>query len=64
MKIIDQLKSKNFLLNIALIILAVIVMFVILTQFLKWYTHHGESLTVPDFKGRTVEEVERICEEK
>lgn len=64
MRFIDQIKSKNFLLNIALIILAIIVMFIILTQFLKWYTHHGESLTVPDFKGRSVEEVERICEEK
>ncbi|RYD76368.1 MAG: PASTA domain-containing protein [Sphingobacteriales bacterium] len=64
MKIIDQIKSRNFLLNIAILALAVIFLFVILTWFLKWYTHHGESLTVPDFKGRTVEEVEQICDEK
>jgi beta-lactam-binding protein with PASTA domain len=31
---------------------------------LKSYTHHSESLTVPDFKGMTIEEVERECNEK
>jgi beta-lactam-binding protein with PASTA domain len=63
-KLLDQIKSKNFFVNIALMFLALIFMFILLTWFLQWYTHHGESLTVPDFKGRTVEEVKQICAEK
>ncbi len=63
-KIIERLKSRNVLINLGLLLLAVIIMFVVLSWFLKWYTHHGESLTVPDFRGRSVEDVEQICEEK
>lgn len=28
------------------------------------YTHHGEALSVPDFTGMTLEEVESLCNEK
>lgn len=32
--------------------------------YLPWRTNHGESFTVPDLKGMTMEEVEEILDEK
>jgi eukaryotic-like serine/threonine-protein kinase len=58
LKFIRFLKSKWFTLNLmaAIVVLAfVIIAFFIL---LKKYTNHGESLTVPDLKGMSVEQAE------
>jgi eukaryotic-like serine/threonine-protein kinase len=63
-RLIESLKSRNFWINIALLVLAVILLFVLMGWFLKWYTHNGESITVPDLRGKSVEEVQRICDEK
>jgi len=62
MNLIHFIKSKDFLKHL---ILAVIVAIVIIsTTFiaLNIYTQHGESFPVPDFKGKTMQEAERIAE--
>ncbi len=64
MNIIQRIKSHKFWLNIGIFVLAVFLIIFIISIFLRIYTHHGESLTVPDFKGRTVAEVQQICEDK
>ncbi|HPD64459.1 MAG TPA: PASTA domain-containing protein [Bacteroidia bacterium] len=64
MLIIDFLKSKIFLRNLLVFIIVFSVLIFSGLKFLKVYTHHGESLSVPDFKGSTIEEVEKICKEK
>lgn len=63
-RIIETLKSRNFWINILLIILALLLLFFLMGKFLKWYTHSGESITVPDLRGKSVAEVQRIIEEK
>ncbi|MDZ4839301.1 MAG: PASTA domain-containing protein [Bacteroidota bacterium] len=58
------IKSLNFWVNIGLFLLAVGILFVFLSYFLKVYTHHSESLTVPDFKGMNEQQVKKLCEDK
>jgi len=62
--IFEFFKSRIFIRNISVLILTLLLLFFIALQFLKIFTHHGESLTVPDFKGYSVSEVEKICKEK
>jgi len=62
--IIEFFKSRIFIRNIIAIVLSLLIMFFLVLQALKIFTHHGESLTVPDFKGYTIQEVEKICKEK
>ncbi len=42
----------------------IILLFVGVNFYLQYYTNHGQSLTVPDFGGMSMEEVERTCEDK
>lgn len=57
-------KDKSIWLNLLVIIVAFIAIIIFLSFILKWYTNRGESLSVPDFKGMTLKEVEEICSEK
>jgi len=52
---------KRFLLHFLLII-GILVVIVLFTQsWLKQFTRHGQSLTVPDFSGMTVEQAQRAA---
>jgi len=62
--LLDRIKSRSLWINFGMFIIAVFLLIFLLALFLRIYTHHGESLTVPDFKGRTVAEVIQLCEEK
>ncbi len=64
MNIIQRIKTRKFWINIGIFILSVFLVIFLLSVFLRIYTHHGESLTVPDFKRRTIAEVQQICDEK
>lgn len=64
MNIIQRISNRKFWINIGVFILSVFMVIFLLSVFLRIYTHHGESLTVPDFKGRTIDEVQKICDEK
>lgn len=64
MNLLDRIKSRSLWINLGLFIVAVFALIFLLAFFLRIYTHHGESLTVPDFKGRTVAEVIQLCDEK
>jgi len=60
----QRITNKKFWINIGAFILSVLLVIILLSVFLRIYTHHGESLTVPDFKGRTIDEVQKICDDK
>ncbi len=62
MKLIHFLTSKDFLKQ--LIIAAIVAIVIISTTFiaLNIYTQHGDSFPLPDFKGKTIEEAEKIAE--
>lgn len=58
MSLIKFLTSKVFFKQVALAIVAVIVICFLLLQWLKSTTNHGESVVVPDLKGKSLEVVE------
>ncbi|MDQ3072946.1 MAG: PASTA domain-containing protein [Bacteroidota bacterium] len=49
---------KKIFINLGLIVVAGLLFIFLLNIFLKWYTNHGESLTVPDFRGMTLADAE------
>ncbi len=58
------IKSKVFLINFAISIAVVIFIFTATFYWLDLITHHGESLSVPDFTGMSIEQVKKIAEDK
>ena len=52
------LLSKTFLFNLLIAGGVLIVLFFILTRYLNMFTHHGEELSVPDFQGYTMHEID------
>jgi beta-lactam-binding protein with PASTA domain len=63
-RIVETLKSRNFWINIGLLLLALVLVFVLMGRFLRWYTHGGESITVPDLRGKSIAQVEQILNDK
>ena len=61
MSIFKYLFSKDFIKNIFLaIIIALFILWLTLLT-LKIYTRHGQSRAVPDFRGHTLTEVQKMC---
>lgn len=56
MKFIQFLKSRVFWINLLLSVIILFLFFVLVLQSLKWYTHHGESVTVPSLKSMSFNE--------
>ncbi len=59
-----SLNWKKILINLGIMLGVFIVILIIINRSLNSYTHHGESLTVPDLKGRSMSEVELLCADK
>jgi len=53
----------KIIINIGLMFTTFILLIIIANYLLGVYTHHGDSLTVPDFKGKTIKEVQSICDD-
>ncbi len=58
MSFIKFLTSKVFFKQIALAIVAVVILCFLILQWLKSTTNHGEFITVPNLKGKSLEVVE------
>ena len=58
-----KFRLKQVALNLAILLLAGILFIFLLNKFLLWYTDHGESLTVPDVKGSTIEQAISMLED-
>ena len=58
------LSSKIFLKNFGIAIGSLVIILIMTFWLLKSYTHHGESITVPDFTGMTLDKVERLTKSK
>lgn len=54
MSLIHFLKSKTFLMQILLAIVALVVLIFIMLKWLKTSTNHGEFETVPELKGKSI----------
>lgn len=64
MNIREFFTGKIFLANLSVLAGIILLLFILLNIGMRTYTHHGESLTVPDFKGKSLEEVEKICSDR
>ena len=61
MSIKDFLFSKLFLKNLALAAVIVVVIIMLLLIWMNFYTRHGQSKPVPDFKGLTLSQTEELA---
>ncbi|MDA3952104.1 MAG: PASTA domain-containing protein [Bacteroidales bacterium] len=59
MTLFKYLSSKYFYKHLAYAIGGVTGLIIFIFLILKVYTHHGQALSVPDFKGLTIEEVHK-----
>ncbi len=59
----EFLKSKYFIIQLSLAVLAFIFILWLSLKFLEMYTHHGRTTTVPDLEGLHEEEVETLLDE-
>ncbi|MEE4255425.1 MAG: PASTA domain-containing protein [Bacteroidales bacterium] len=50
--------KKRFYIHFGLSILLTVALFFIVLQFIKIYTNHGDTYVLPDFSGKTLEEIE------
>jgi len=50
--------KKRFYINFGLSILLTVALFFIVLQFIKIYSNHGDTYVLPDFSGKTLEEIE------
>jgi eukaryotic-like serine/threonine-protein kinase len=64
MNLKEFLKNKPVLANISLVILLFIVFSYFSLLFLKIYTHHGQSIVVPSYKGLSNKEVVILSKKK
>jgi beta-lactam-binding protein with PASTA domain len=64
MNLKEFLKTKPVLANISLLIISLIVFSYISLLFLKVYTHHGQALVVPNFKGLSYKEAASLSRKK
>lgn len=58
------LKSKQFFLHFGIAVITVFLVLWILVKVLNSYTQHGESVEVPDFKGKTIAQLNGFVEGK
>ncbi len=58
------LKSKQFFIHFGLATITIIITLWVLVKMLNSYTQHGESVEVPDFKGKTIAELNGFIDGK
>jgi beta-lactam-binding protein with PASTA domain len=58
------LKSKQFFIHLGLAVVSVVVVLWILVKMLNSYTQHGETVDVPDFKGKSIAELNGFVQGK
>ncbi|MEZ5082075.1 MAG: PASTA domain-containing protein [Bacteroidales bacterium] len=52
--------SKKFFIQLALAVLILIILFFVLISYLKHFTKHGNELTLPNFYGYTLSEIDSL----
>src|ERR1700741_2634237 len=62
--ILSFLKTKVFLINLGIAVLMIALLLGFTNTILSSYTRHGESITVPNLKGQTPEQVQEFLKDK
>ncbi|MBL0103947.1 MAG: PASTA domain-containing protein [Bacteroidetes bacterium] len=63
-KLIPFLKSKVFFRNIGILLGLLLLVFGAVSYWLGSYTHHGESISVPDLRGQKIERLKTFLADK
>ncbi len=63
-KLVEYILSKVFLKNLGFYIGGVIILFFLVFLMIRIYTDHGDAFSVPDFRGMTLQSVEKLAKEK
>ncbi|MCF6239819.1 MAG: PASTA domain-containing protein [Bacteroidales bacterium] len=63
-KLITTIKTKVFIINLVVSIAVVAFLFTATFYWLDIITHHGESLSVPDFTGMSMEQVKKVAADR
>ncbi|MBN2668393.1 MAG: PASTA domain-containing protein [Bacteroidales bacterium] len=63
MKIIRFLSSRQFLINLSIILVLMVALYFILIYSLNSYTHHGEKMTVPELVGLTYKDALELAQQ-
>ncbi len=58
------LKSKQFFIHFAIILLTIFIVFFCLIKWLNSYTNHGDFVEVPDFKGQEIANLKSFVNNK
>jgi len=58
------LKSRQFFIHFGLAVVSVLIVLWILVKMLNSYTQHGETVDVPDFKGKNIAELNAFVQGK
>ncbi|OFX24463.1 MAG: hypothetical protein A2033_13665 [Bacteroidetes bacterium GWA2_31_9] len=56
--------SKTFFINLGIAIIATVIILWVTFFSLESFTHHAETISVPDFRGLTLDEITTITQEK
>ena len=62
--LVSYLKSKTFLKSLGLAVIIIILSVLLLFWFLRLFTYHGVSYTVPDLTNKTTDEAKKILKDK
>lgn len=62
--VLQFLKSRTFIVNFAIYLIAVFILFSVLMSWLRSSTKHGESIPVPDFKNVKLADLDRFVSDK
>lgn len=57
-------KSKHFFIQLAIILIVIFLILFFTNKWLSSFTGHGEFVTVPDFKGQKITELDNFIKEK
>jgi eukaryotic-like serine/threonine-protein kinase len=58
-------QKRDLYTHIAIIICGLVVLFLgFFFVYLPWITNHGEAISVPDLKGKTIDEIEEILDDR
>lgn len=63
-KLTNFLKSGLFIRNIVIMAVIAVLLIIVLLLWMNVYTRHSNSITVPDFRTMSIDQVEKLCFER
>ncbi len=62
--LISFIKSRSFVINIVILLAIILIIFGSVSSWMSSFTHHGESISVPDLRGQKIEKMGSFLADK